>query len=463
MLNIIEESYDISKSQRLSHIIGDKGNLKIKQFENQTGAKILVSEQTTSNITILKISGSPSQLREAKILIRDFLEKTSFIPTVYYHVLAKSGLNNDRKLKFVKFNDETVEINDNYGDDDDDLINGSNDRTYYFVEFIQQDNEFEEIDDTNNKSEDFLNLITPCHFNTIDKIDECLERLSLKIQTTFKMSSAFPEKITLKPKIFFGKVLFFDVINPKDSFIIQEWYRFNILANYESVKDCSCDNREIYNNKDINIKFQQDSPQIYDNLKLLEQKFGFKPIQGENKGSININYVPIEHKLRRLKLIWSENENKWKIVQNFHGLNRLANIDIISGSKVPDFRLSLKTHYDLSAEGSKVEEIINDIQFAQDFVEKDGMWFRSTDFVGTIIKRPVVRQVIEKKQFKNENFILTFKTIKEDKYNVITTEKLITLEHHTWNQVKSLDNIEEFMKSVDYTFQYIQKMLNALV
>ncbi|RIA92887.1 hypothetical protein C1645_844598 [Glomus cerebriforme] len=244
------------------------------------------------------------------------------------------------------------------------------------------------------------------------------------------MSSVFPEKIILKPKIFFGKILFFDVINPEDPFVIQEWYRFNAFANYESVEDCSCD----------------------------------KVFQGKkNKGSIDIGYVPTEHKLKRLKLRWNETENKWKIVQNFHSLNRLANIDIISGSKSPDFRLSLKTHYEIPSEGSKVEEVINNIQSAKNFTKKNGMWFRSKDFDNTIIKKAVVRQVIEKKRFKNENFFITFKTIKEDKNNIITIEKSITLKHHTWNQEINLDNVDVFMKSVIDTILYVRKMLNALV
>src|SRR3989337_3013610 len=39
--------------------------------------------------------------------------------------------------------------------------------------------------------------------------------------------SLFPEKIHLKPRIFFGKVLFSEVIHPEEPFTLQEWYRLN--------------------------------------------------------------------------------------------------------------------------------------------------------------------------------------------------------------------------------------------
>lgn len=75
-------------------------------------------------------------------------------------------------------------------------------------------------------------------------------------------------------------------------------------------------------------------------------------------------------------------------------------MDIISGTKAPDFRFSLKTHYVLPPEGSNVEETINRIQIAQNFVKRDGMYFRSKDFEGTSIKKAVVRQIIGKKRFR---------------------------------------------------------------
>lgn len=77
----------------------------------------------------------------------------------------------------------------------------------------------------------------------------------------------------------------------------------------------------------------------------------------------------------------------------------LANIDIISGTKAPDFRLSLKTSYTLPPEGSKIETAIDDVQ-SRIFTERDGMWFRSKDFADTVIKSAMVRQVVEKKQFE---------------------------------------------------------------
>jgi len=53
-------------------------------------------------------------------LIRDFLEKNSFVPDVCYFVLAESA-KNINKLKFVKFDEGAVEINDDDdGDESDD-------------------------------------------------------------------------------------------------------------------------------------------------------------------------------------------------------------------------------------------------------------------------------------------------------------------------------------------------------
>ncbi|RIA90166.1 hypothetical protein C1645_770711, partial [Glomus cerebriforme] len=468
MTNIIEESFDISKCQRLSHITGKKGSSRIKQFEDQTGAGVrIINEQTT---TILIISGNSSQLREAKILIRDFLERTSFVPTICYFILAESGLNNNSKLKFVKYN-ETMEINDDDGDndDDDDDVDPLNEskKIRYYVEFLQPKNKTDEVDI--NRPEDFSNLIIPYEFNTFDNIDYCLERLSLKIKATFKKSFTFPSKNIIKSRIFIGKLLFFNLNNPEDHFILQEWYRINFKSTtgiLKSVDDCFCDDNEIYNSKSANNEFHQISSKIYNNFNIIQEKFGFKLDDNKkiinNKGSINIYYTPYEHKKRKLKLSWCEKENKWKVVKNAHGLNRLANIDIISGSKAPDFRFSIKTHYDLPSNGSKVEEVINEIQSAQTFTERDGMWFRSKDFSGTIIKKALVRQVIEKKRFRNENFNMILKTIKQDNCNIITTQKLIILEHRFWNKEINLDNSDEFMNSIIETFHFTRKMMNDL-
>jgi len=43
------------------------------------------------------------------------------------------------------------------------------------------------------------------------------------------------------------------------------------------------------------------------------------------KGKVDIYYVPVEHKKRKLTFIrWNEQENKWKVNVNGHGLNRLG-------------------------------------------------------------------------------------------------------------------------------------------
>ncbi|CAB5396300.1 unnamed protein product [Rhizophagus irregularis] len=67
MSKIIEE-FNITKCQRLSQL-----NEKIiKQYETQTGARIILN---TGQITTLTISGNSSEFKKAKILIRDFLKK----------------------------------------------------------------------------------------------------------------------------------------------------------------------------------------------------------------------------------------------------------------------------------------------------------------------------------------------------------------------------------------------------
>lgn len=77
----------------------------------------------------------------------------------------------------------------------------------------------------------------------------------------------------------------------------------------------------------------------------------------------------------------------------------LANIDIVSGSKAPDIRFSLKPFYDLPSEGSEIEKTVNDVQ-SRISAERDGMWFKSKDFKGTVIKNAVIRQVIKMKSYK---------------------------------------------------------------
>jgi hypothetical protein len=303
-------------------------------FRTQTEARIIVN---TGQTTTLTISGNSSQFIKAKVLIRDFLEKTSFIPTLCYFILAKP-VSNNKKLKFVKFNEKTVEINGDGGDDgndgddgyddDNDSLDGSDIKTRYFIEFNEDDDDCDDENDA-NKPEEFLNLITPCQFNTFNKIYDCLERLFLKIETTIKRSLAFPDQIIFKPKMFFGKLLFFDFINPDDPFVLQEWYRFNVLskrARSESVDDCSCDDGELYSSRTVNNEFQQGSSQIEEKFKILQQKFGFKldSEQGNNKEKVNITYVPAPTKKRKITLRWSELENKWKVAINAHGLNRLG-------------------------------------------------------------------------------------------------------------------------------------------
>jgi len=115
----------------------------------------------------------------------------------------------------------------------------------------------------------------------------------LKLKITFKRSLVFPEELILEPKIFFGKLLFFDVINTEDPFVLQEWYRFKVLSkkgHQESVDDCSCDNGELYSSKTCNIEFQQSSLEIWENFKIFLQKFDFKldrehVVQGEKRES----------------------------------------------------------------------------------------------------------------------------------------------------------------------------------
>jgi hypothetical protein len=156
-----------------------------------------------------------------------------------------------------------------------------------------------------------------------------LDRLSLKLQANFKKnskaSSLFSERIILKPRIFFGKVLFSQINNPEDSFSLREWHNFNVLSGRGRRGSVSYDN-ENYNGINVNVEFQQDSPYIYDGFKVLQRKYGFKwdDKQKNSKGSVYIYYTPSTNKKRKLKLRWNEEENKWKIVSHSHGLNRLG-------------------------------------------------------------------------------------------------------------------------------------------
>ncbi|PKY38232.1 hypothetical protein RhiirA4_506678 [Rhizophagus irregularis] len=461
MSRIIKKSFDITKCQRLSQL-----NEKIiKQYERKTGASISIIVHT-GQITTLTISGNSSQFIEAKVLMRDLLDKTSFIPAVCYFILADPV--SDSKLKFVEFNEKIVEINDDDGDDDgggDDSLDESSRITYYSIEFLQD----YEADDNNyaNRSENFLDLITPCKFNTFNKLNYCLERLSLKMKTTIKRSLAFPDdQIIFKPKIIFGKLLFYGITSPEDPFVLQEWYRFNALSRIinEIIDDYSHDDDKLYGGKMIYNEFRQGSLLIKEKFKILQQKFGFKldSEQNINKGKVTIFYVPAEFKKRRISLRLSEQENEWKVAIHAHSLNRLASIDIISGSKEPDFRLSLKSFYDLPSEGSGIEKTVNDVQ-SRISGERNGMWFQSKDFAGTTIKRAVVRQFIEKKRYKNEKYSITFSKVKQEERGNITFQNIVALKHRYWGQTISLDNVDEFMRSITETFHDVRKMMNALV
>jgi hypothetical protein len=283
----------------------------------------------------LTISGNSSQFTKAKVLIRDFLEKTSFIPAVIYFILADPVSNG--KLKFVKFNEKTVEIDDDDGDDGDDedddddggggdnTLDESDRKTFYSIEFPQQDHETDDNDDS-NRPEEFSNLITPCKFSTFNKLGDCLERLSLKIKTTIKRGLAFPDEIIFKPKIIFGKLVFSDLIYPEDTFVLQEWYRFNVVSKYGDNEIIDDDDGKIYKSKSVSTEFKQGSSLIKEKFKILQQKFGFEldSEQNINKGKVTIFYVPTALKKRRISLRWSKRERKWKAVTHAHSLNRLG-------------------------------------------------------------------------------------------------------------------------------------------
>src|SRR5581483_10553924 len=139
---------------------------------------------------------------------------------VSYFVLTKSSLNCN-KLKFIKYTENAENT----------ATNNSN-RTRYFVEFIKDEDEFDQIDDITNRLEDLVQL-TPHQFNTFDKLDDCLDRLSLKIEKYSNQNdndSLFSGKLVLKPRVFFGKVLFSSIDNPDDTFTLYEWYKFNVLS-----------------------------------------------------------------------------------------------------------------------------------------------------------------------------------------------------------------------------------------
>ncbi|RGB37352.1 hypothetical protein C1646_695123 [Rhizophagus diaphanus] len=234
---------------------------------------------------------------------------------------------------------------------------------------------------------------------------------------------------------------------------------FNVLSengSRESIDDYTFDT--------VNTAFHQGSLQIKENFKILEQKFDFKLDSEQvvqDKGKISIYYAPGEFKRRKITLRWSERENKWKVTVNAHGLNRLAHIDILSGSKEPDIRLSLKTFYNLPSEGSEIEETVDKVQ-SQIFYERDGMWFKSDDFINTIINRAVVRQVIEKKRYKNKDFFITFSAVKQDNRGKITIQNFIKLKHRFWKRKISKDNVEDFMKSASEILQYARELISAI-
>ena len=69
-------------------------------------------------------------------------------------------------------------------------------------------------------------------------------------------------------------------------------------------------------------------------------------------------------------------------------------MEIISGTKAPDCRLSLRAGYNRPIT-REVQKIINEIQSKKPFNLKDGMWFRVKDFDGKF-EHVEIRQTITK-------------------------------------------------------------------
>ncbi|CAG8601658.1 1584_t:CDS:2 [Funneliformis caledonium] len=389
-----------SHGKKTSPVLG-----KLQSFEDKSGARIDV---------ILNIVGDPDQREKALTLIKEAAENASFIPRYGNFILPESNLNT--KFEFVRF---------------DEL-----DRYFIKLEKSKEGELERKLDELQ-----IAQTNTPLsHFTSIDNLTSCLNQLLSKPSNN--------DKYILKPRIFFGKCLFFEIKNPEKPFTLQEWLNFQLLPR----------TRRMDNDRIGSSEFNQDVPTFLENFEKLRYNFEFKEdekrvAKGDVQGTSYIYYDVESNVKRKLKLRWNVDDKKWEISKHIRNYNRLANFDFISGSKTPDFRLSAKTHFEILPKNFQTEWFEN-IQ-----TDIPGLWYKKID---KNIKNVVVRQVIEKRRFSNKCYKLTFSTIRQENKMGTVNQKFITLKHHSWSQDEIDLNNNEHFNNVVNAIHFAKEILSQM-
>ncbi|CAI2177841.1 11085_t:CDS:2 [Funneliformis geosporum] len=395
------DSYSLpSHGKKPSPVLG-----KIQSFENKSGARIDV---------ILNIAGDHEQREKALTLIKETVENASFIPKYGNFILPESNLNT--KFEFVRFDEF-----DRY--------------------FIKKEKSNEgELERKLDELQIAQNTTTLSNFTSFDNLTPCLNQLL--------STPSNNDKYILKPRIFFGKCLFFEIKSPEKPFTLQEWLEFRLLPRTRRGDDDRIGSSE----------FNQDAPTFLENFEKLKNHFEFKEdekkvAKGEFKGTSYIYYDVEPNVKRKLKLRWNVDEKKWKISKHIRNYNRLANFDFLSGSKIPDFRLSAKTHFEILPKTFNAEWFEN--------VQTDipGLWYKK---INPNIKNLVVRQVIEKRRFSNKCYKLTFSTIRQEDKKGIQNQGFITLKHHSWSQDEIDLNNNEHFNNVVNAIHFAKEILSQI-
>ncbi|CAG8442792.1 4049_t:CDS:2 [Funneliformis mosseae] len=418
-------------------------NSNIRHIENKSGANIRITtykQQATAVIT-----GDAKQRTIAANLIRKQLDTAFVLPTIGFNILELNDVTdvNKAKFQFVKF-------------EGDDVNAHSRNRIQYFVKSIKETEddsdkrETSEIDDLIDSFDQNLDISSDSGFTVSEKLDDCYSKIFSQLS---KADPTDFESKEIRLNLFFGRQLYSDI--RKDIFNAKEWTKF----------------RHGSHGRGIRTSFQHHAPQILEKIDLLQDKFGFeenkqKKITPDDKGSITI-YFKQDSTGRKFKLHWNPEENLWKITKFVRDTNRLAILDIISGTEAPDCRFLLKTSYDIPI-AYKFKRIIDEIQSKGPLELKDGMWFRTKDFDGKL-ERVELRQTVSKRRFFNQDFQISIVSIKQESNGEISTQQTINLKNRSWRPVENIDNNlrlhydeEEIGSTIRGTIEFARDIMKAL-
>ncbi|CAI2163059.1 11382_t:CDS:2 [Funneliformis geosporum] len=416
------------------------------KIENKSGAKIRLN--TVNQQSSAVITGDERQCTIAVNLIKKNIDKAFVLPTIGFNILELNNVTdvNKAKFQFVKF-------------EGDDVNAHSRNRIQYFVKSIKEtedDSDKQELSEIDNLIDSFnqnidIDIYSDSGFTVSDKLDDCLSKIFSQLS---KADPTDLERKEIRLNLFFGRQLYSDI--REEIFSAKDWTKF----------------RRGSQGRGIRTSFQHHAPQILEKIAILQDKFGFEEnkkmkINSEDKGSITI-YFNQDSTGRKFKLHWLPEENLWKITKFVRDTNRLAILDIISGTEAPDCRFLLKTSYDIPI-AYKVTRIINEIQSKGPLELNDGMWFRIKDF-DKKLERVEIRQTVSKRRFFNRNFQISIVSIKqESSKGEISTQQTINLKNRSWRPVENIDNNprlhydeEEISSTICETIEYAREIMKVL-